>query len=228
MSDGIRYKVKVAIYEMIVDTGAAPTSWEVARKIEIDEGEMRAAFLRLHAKRLLVPEPGDFSCIRMAPPFSGVPTSFPVEANGKRYYANCLGRVWNCGCAPLGRDLSRGRRSNRRTLNARDQKWPARLAAVCRALRRAGRALVGRYRFYLSDHASLPVGRNGRSLVQARGIPKRPLINLEQLWQLAVHWYANRLTVESRRPAADEMVSIFASIGLTGPFWDPKSDACSG
>jgi hypothetical protein len=23
---------------------------------------------------------------------------------------------------------------------------------------------------------------------------------------------------------ADEMVSIFASIGLTGPFWDPKSD----
>jgi hypothetical protein len=39
-----------------------------------------------------------------------------------------------------------------------------------------------------------------------------------------VHWYANRLTVESRRPAPDEMVSIFASIGLTGPFWDPKTD----
>ena len=59
---------------------------------------------------------------------------------------------------------------------------------------------------------------------KARGIPQRPLISLAQLWQLAVHWYANRLTVESRRPAADEMVSIFASIGLTGPFWDPKSD----
>lgn len=58
---------------------------------------------------------------------------------------------------------------------------------------------------------------------RARGIPKRPLISLEQLWQLAVYWYANRLTVESRRPAADEMVSIFASIGLTGSFWDPKS-----
>jgi len=50
------------------------------------------------------------------------------------------------------------------------------------------------------------------------------MINLEQLWQLALHWYANRLTVESRRPAPDEMVGIFASIGLTGPFWDPKSD----
>ena len=59
---------------------------------------------------------------------------------------------------------------------------------------------------------------------EANNVPRRPIISLDQLWQLAVHWYANRLTVESRRPAADEMVSIFASVGLTGPFWDPKSD----
>jgi hypothetical protein len=56
---------------------------------------------------------------------------------------------------------------------------------------------------------------------EARGIPQRPLISLKQLWRLPVHWYANRLTVD---PAADEMVSIFRSIGLTGPIWDPKSD----
>jgi hypothetical protein len=56
---------------------------------------------------------------------------------------------------------------------------------------------------------------------KAHRIARRPLINFDQLWQLAVHWYANRLTVESRRPAAAEMVQIFASIGLTGPFWDP-------
>jgi hypothetical protein len=59
---------------------------------------------------------------------------------------------------------------------------------------------------------------------QAYGVARRPVINLEQLWQLAVTWYANRLKVESRRPAPNEMVEIFASIGLTGPFWDPKSD----
>ena len=58
----------------------------------------------------------------------------------------------------------------------------------------------------------------------AHNMPRRPLVSLDQLWHLAVHWYANRITVESRRPAAAEMVSIFASIGLTGPFWDPKSD----
>jgi hypothetical protein len=52
----------------------------------------------------------------------------------------------------------------------------------------------------------------------------RPLITLDQLWYLAVTWYASRLTVESRRPAPDEMATIFAQIGLEGPFWDPKAD----
>ncbi len=85
-------KVKLAIYRITADTGVVPTSGEVARKIDVDEAEVLGAFARLQAKRLLVPEPGDSSRIRMAPPFSGVPTSFPVEANGKRYYANC---VWD-------------------------------------------------------------------------------------------------------------------------------------
>jgi len=53
---------------------------------------------------------------------------------------------------------------------------------------------------------------------------KRPLVSLDQLWQLAVTWYGSRLTIESRRPAPDEMVKIFSEIGLEGSFWDPKSD----
>ena len=59
---------------------------------------------------------------------------------------------------------------------------------------------------------------------QANGVSKRPLVTLDQLWQLAVNWYGNRLTVESRRPGPDEMVGIFSDIGLNGPFWDPQSD----
>ena len=59
---------------------------------------------------------------------------------------------------------------------------------------------------------------------EAHNVRRRPLVNVEQLWHLAVTWYGNRLTAESRRPGVDEMVDIFASIGLTGPFWDPKAD----
>jgi hypothetical protein len=55
-------------------------------------------------------------------------------------------------------------------------------------------------------------------------LPQRPLVSLPQLWMLALHWYENRLTVDSRRPGPAEMVQIFDSLGLVGPFWDPKSD----
>lgn len=54
---------------------------------------------------------------------------------------------------------------------------------------------------------------------QARRLPKRPLVSLEQVWGLAVAWYANRLTPEARRPTGEEIQQIFASLGLTGPFW---------
>jgi hypothetical protein len=63
-----------------------------------------------------------------------------------------------------------------------------------------------------------------RAWCKTHRIPIRPLIDLEQLWHLAVTWYGNRLTAESRRPAADEIPGIFAGIGLEGHFWDPQTD----
>jgi hypothetical protein len=59
---------------------------------------------------------------------------------------------------------------------------------------------------------------------RAHDLPKRPLVSLEQLWQLAVAWYENRLSPDARRPRPAEMRQIFAEVGLTGPFWDPESD----
>ena len=92
MSDELDTKVQLAIYGITAETGHVPNSSQISRKIGIEEAEVLGAFVRLHTKRLLVPEPGNPTRIRMAPPFSGVPTSFPVEANEKRYYANC---VWD-------------------------------------------------------------------------------------------------------------------------------------
>ena len=84
--------VKLAIYEITAASGQVPNAASVSQKLAIDEAEVLGAFGRLHAKRVLLPEPGDPTRIRMAPPFSGIPTKFPVEANGKQYYANC---VWD-------------------------------------------------------------------------------------------------------------------------------------
>lgn len=84
--------VKLQVYRIIAETARMPTSAEVAQALDVIVGDVEAAFQRLHAKRLLVPEPGDPSRIRMAPPFSGVETPFLVHAGGKGYYANC---VWD-------------------------------------------------------------------------------------------------------------------------------------
>jgi hypothetical protein len=81
--------VKMNIYETIARTTQAPTLAEVAESLSASPEEVAAALERLHKMRLLVPEPGNPSRIRMAPPFSGVETSFRVQVQDKAYYANC-------------------------------------------------------------------------------------------------------------------------------------------
>jgi hypothetical protein len=57
-----------------------------------------------------------------------------------------------------------------------------------------------------------------------RGVPVRPLVSLGQLWRLAETWYGTRLQPDSRRPQPEEMLRIFAGLGLVGDFWDPQAD----
>ena len=54
----------------------------------------------------------------------------------------------------------------------------------------------------------------------SRGVPRRPLVTLPQLWELAVAWYGERLTPAARRPMGDEVRAIFARVGLVGEFWE--------
>ena len=82
-------KVKLHIYETIAHTAQAPTKHEVAEALHVSSEEVQTAFLNLHKKKLLVPEPNDATRIRMAPPFSGIATAFRVRVQDKTYYANC-------------------------------------------------------------------------------------------------------------------------------------------
>ena len=81
--------VKLRLFDALARTALAPTARDVARELGAPVADVAAAFHRLHEKRLLVPEPGDPSRIRMAPPFSAVPTSFRVLAGTRAYYAPC-------------------------------------------------------------------------------------------------------------------------------------------
>ncbi len=63
-----------------------------------------------------------------------------------------------------------------------------------------------------------------REWCRARAVEPRPIVRMDQLWQLAVTWYGARLEPVSRRPAANEMREIFAALGLHDAFWDPQAD----
>src|SRR3954471_6307252 len=92
MNDQLDTDVKLELYRITAERGRIPGAGELSEEMGLPRHDIVAAFARLHARRLLVPEPGDPARVRMAPPFSGVPTAFPVEAKGTRYYANC---VWD-------------------------------------------------------------------------------------------------------------------------------------
>jgi len=81
-------RVKVAIYRATAESGSVPSLEEVAAKVGATPAHVQEAYTRLRAARLLLLEP-DGVTIRMAPPFSGVPTQHCVTVSGTEYYANC-------------------------------------------------------------------------------------------------------------------------------------------
>ena len=80
--------VKLAIYHHFAETAERPEPADVARRLDAVVEEVVAAYSRLRAQRMLALE-ADGTSIRMAPPFSGVPTQHVVELAGRRYFANC-------------------------------------------------------------------------------------------------------------------------------------------
>lgn len=94
-------ELRNATYRRFVELGRAPTAAEIAEALEWREAEVRAGWRRLHdAHALVLDGSGE---IRMANPFSGVPTPFSVEAAGKHWYANCAWDAFGIGAA-LGVD----------------------------------------------------------------------------------------------------------------------------
>ena len=80
--------VKLAVYRHFAATGRRPTPDEVAAGAGVRTAGIAETYRRLREQKVLVLE-DDGCSIRMAPPFSGVPTQHEVIANGVTYHANC-------------------------------------------------------------------------------------------------------------------------------------------
>ncbi len=83
--------VRNQTYAMFVQLGRAPTSAEVAARAGFDDAGVAVAWRRLHDQHALVlddPSAGE-PRIRMANPFSAVPTPYRVQAGGREWFGNC-------------------------------------------------------------------------------------------------------------------------------------------
>ena len=108
-----------ATYRRFVELGRAPTADDVARAAGSSADDVRAAWRRLHDAHALVLNPATAE-LRMANPFSAVPTAYRVRARSRWWFANCAwdafgvcaalhedGRI-ECSCPDCGEPLSVG------------------------------------------------------------------------------------------------------------------------
>jgi len=97
--DGADLALRNRTYALFVELGRAPTVAEVAERARATVDDVRAGWGRLHEQHAIVLD-ADGERLRMANPFSAVPTPFLVEADGRAWYANCAWDAFGI-CAAL-------------------------------------------------------------------------------------------------------------------------------
>jgi len=100
--DGLDLRLRSLTYGLFVELGRAPTADEVADGCGLTSEEVVAGWQRLHEQHALVLNPTTAE-LRMANPFSAVPTAYRVRAAGRWWYANCAWDAFGI-CAALHAD----------------------------------------------------------------------------------------------------------------------------
>ena len=84
----MRNRLRHAIYRTFANTGRAPSTAALAAELACDQSDINQALRELESEHLVALAPAPTN-IWMAHPFSAVPTDYPVDTNGRRYWANC-------------------------------------------------------------------------------------------------------------------------------------------
>ena len=87
-ADLFDWTVRNAVYASILERSVPPSVDETAAALGVNADDVRAAYERLNDRHALFLTPVSHE-VRMAHPFSGVPTAFRVEAGDHTYWANC-------------------------------------------------------------------------------------------------------------------------------------------
>ena len=225
MSDpSLAQRMRLRIFETFVETSVPPLAEQLMREFALDRGTVEGELDALVSSRSIALVKGTHR-ILMAFPFSAVATPFAVHARGRTYFANCS---WDAVAfhAMLGED-------------------PVDIDSYCqhcaepiRIEFRAGRAVrvePAATTVYLalrptewwtdiittcSNTMVFFAGPDHRD-ASALCAPSEQAASLtpDQTHALSVPLYRDRLKIDYTRPGHDELNAHFASLGLTGPYW---------
>ncbi len=95
-------RLRSLTYGLFVELGRAPTASEVADSGGLTRADVVSGWQRLHEQHALVLNSATAE-IRMANPFSAIPTAHRVQADGRWRYANCAWDAFGI-CAALHAD----------------------------------------------------------------------------------------------------------------------------
>ena len=225
MSDpSLAQRMRLRIFETFVETSVPPLAEQFMREFALDRGTVEGELDALVSSRSIALVKGTHR-ILMAFPFSAVATPFVVHARGRTYFANCS---WDAVAfhAMLGED-------------------PVDIDSYCqhcaepiRIEFRAGRAvrvepaativyLALRPTEWWSDIITTcsntmvffagPDHRDASALCALS--EQAASLTPDQTHALSVPLYRDRLKIDYTRPGHDELNAHFASLGLTGPYW---------
>lgn len=86
--ENLLWQIRHFVYQHLADTTKPPSVDVTAARFNLSTEEATEYYKELHNRHAFFLDL-DSMTIRMANPFSGIPTNFKVHANGKTYYANC-------------------------------------------------------------------------------------------------------------------------------------------
>ena len=219
----IAQRVRLHIYEHFAEHAAPPVVEQLMSGYSLSREDVGAVLRELDAARHIALVKGTLRVL-MAFPFSAIATPFRVHARGRDYYANCawdaiafhsmLGSDVNIDsychhcAAPIRIELSGGRATLVEPaqsivyLALRPTQWWEDIIITC------SNTMV----FFSSPEHS-----DASDLCAPAD--QAATLTPAEVHALSGPLYSRRLQIDYARPGRDEVAAHFASLGLTGPYW---------
>ncbi len=213
--DKIRYQINKYIFE----NGYAPEVKDLSAIMHVSEKEIEKGLDELAANHALVLHPASYK-IWVAHPFALFPTLFWVKTSKKSWWGNCTWCSFGIAAAiKKDAEIYTKMKGEEETiiLSIKDGQLQDADLLV--------HFPVPAKKFWdnvIYTCANMLVFRSEPEIVEwceRHRVSRGEIVPIQQVWELAQHWYGNYLHPRWTRKTVSEAETIFKQVGLTSDFW---------